>query len=680
MTSIAPKEITCDNTMSSIVEIRSSYYRCDCTDDESQSTNPPRKKLSKNRPVIIFVLSLLLHAPCHGFIVPIPIRLTSDTTITGFGQGIKSGGSCGIIPLQISTTATEIENIVSNIPDEDIFLTRQSSSERHVKPTQRSHRLASDCVSAEFLAMLDTAAKIVPPASQYFPTDILVSSPPNKSMERPGKSTELKPIDTAASRDKKSKRKSRNGKVSDPRTKKVVMKTRVKTKRKTVKDIDLSPPPEISPLEFLDGSYICAQTANPPERSGLTNVPNLHRYYSELLTAREEYELGTSVQMLVGCEAVYEGLVLKLGGAHPTIAAWASACGYTNHDQIDEDACYQEQFVEEHGLRPKRSNVNIAGKINRHRRNNRFDRNIPPAKLQDFRNDSHLLYRSDGSKRRKPLVGKGNIINRGTTSEFVEKLVSAREAKQKMIQCNMRLVTNVAKRYTKVGVSMNDLVQEGSMGLARAAEKYEPRRGFRFSTYATWWIQQAIYRSIAYHSRTIRLPAHVHSHVNLVRRSKTHLQTILERTPTHEEVAKEINMPTEKYIKMQHLTLAALSLDIPKYRAQKDGSSSDLQLIDTMHRLGDYAKNEPTPEKKFENSLFHKDLKEMYKVLKEDERMVMEARYGFEHGETHTVNAVAEKLGQPIAWVRSVECRALRKLRRPWYAKILWEHQIALHA
>lgn len=130
------------------------------------------------------------------------------------------------------------------------------------------------------------------------------------------------------------------------------------------------------------------------------------------------------------------------------------------------------------------------------------------------------------------------------------------------------------------------------------------------------WIQQAIYRSIAYHSRTIRLPAHVHSHVNLVRRSKTHLQTILERTPTHEEVAKEINMPTEKYIKMQHLTLAALSLDIPKYRAQKDGSSSDLQLIDTMHRLGDYAKNEPTPEKKFENSLFHKDLKEMYKVRK----------------------------------------------------------------
>merc|ERR1712038_265533 len=130
----------------------------------------------------------------------------------------------------------------------------------------------------------------------------------------------------------------------------------------------------------------------------------------------------------------------------------------------------------------------------------------------------------------------------------------------------MRLVVSISKRYKHVGVNIADLVQEGSIGLTRAAEKFDPKKGFKFSTYASWWIQQAVFRSIAYHSRTIRLPVHVHNLLNRVRRVRQELQRVTGRTPTNEEMAKEMDMSLEKYIKMLRLTRKAISLDISKYQ------------------------------------------------------------------------------------------------------------------
>merc|ERR1711957_408196 len=237
----------------------------------------------------------------------------------------------------------------------------------------------------------------------------------------------------------------------------------------------------------------------------------------------------------------------------------------------------------------------------------------------------------------------------------------------------MRLVVSISKRYSHVGVNIADLIQEGSIGLNRAAEKFEPMMGFKFSTYASWWIQQAVFRAIAYHSRTIRLPVHVHNHLNRVRRVRQELQREKGKPPSNE------NMTEEKYIKMQRLSRKAISLDIAKYgNNPKDiGQESDISLGDTIDAT-DVIIDENTPEQNVNRGLFRDDLKEMLKILGEDERAVVDARYGLTNGLTQTVTTVAAKMGQTKAWVRSAECCALRKLRRPWYEKRLWEHQNSL--
>jgi RNA polymerase primary sigma factor len=297
----------------------------------------------------------------------------------------------------------------------------------------------------------------------------------------------------------------------------------------------------------------------------------------------------------------------------------------------------------------------------------------PTASLSPFYDDTDNRFRQQGEPRVRPY-----LINEGTPSDFVDTIFDSKQAKQRMVSSNMRLVLSISRKYANVGVNLQDLVQEGSLGLSRAAEKFEPKKGFKFSTYASWWIQQAVFRSIAYHSRTIRLPVHVHNLLNRIRKIRKNVEQELGRPPTNEEMAKQLEMPVDKYNKMMRLTRRSISLETPKYKQNpKDfGHEGDDLLRDTIDAA--VLHDDMRPEKGVDRNLFHEDLKQMLSILEEDERRVISARYGLEDGLTRTVTAVAAQMKMPKAWVRSKECRALRKLRRPWYENRLKEHQNSL--
>ena len=435
---------------------------------------------------------------------------------------------------------------------------------------------------------------------------------------------------------------------------------------------------------------------------------NLNRYYrTELLSAKEEYTLGMKVKFMVKCEAVHEGLTLQLDRL-PTIAEWASACGF---DTYDAEMC-SESYVDnelDKQIRPSGSEVNELdpnmfvgnGLVNDTGvgRGKGRAKKPPPTQIVDFYDDSYEKFKrketdptdlyddkedeEDGTDifiyRQK--MSPGGPINRGSPRIFREMMLTAKEAKQRMVECNMRLVVSIARRYHGVGVNVQDLVQEGSLGLARAAEKFDPKKGFKFSTYASWWIQQAVFRSIAYHSRTIRLPVHVHNLLNKVRRSRQIMQQELGRMPTNEEMAEEMDMSIEKYNKMIRNTRNALSLERPKYMNNpKDlGHESDV-LVGDMVDSSSVIFDEKTPEQMVDNGLLHSDIQYMLGKVGDDERKVLCLRYGLNDGITRTVTLVASEMRQTKSWVRSQECRALRKLRRPWYEKRLNEHRLSLSA
>jgi len=422
------------------------------------------------------------------------------------------------------------------------------------------------------------------------------------------------------------------------------------------------------------------------------NGMDLHKYYrTELLTPDEEYSLGMKIHFMSRCELVHEGLAASLDRL-PTMEEWAAACGFTEKDPSFVATEAEEQ------LRPPGSDAmfeetdpfmfvgNGLAQDTGPGRGRGRTKKAPPVRLGDFVDDSDYRmqmakYKKAKDKKDVPRPRKRDLepLNRGTLSEFVELMMTAKDAKQRMVQSNMRLVVSIARKYSNVGVNLQDLVQEGSLGLSRAAEKFEPKKGFKFSTYASWWIQQAVFRSIAYHSRTIRLPVHVHNLLNRVRKVRQGLRAELGRVPTNEEIAVKLGMTLSKYNKMMSLTRRSISLEAPKYKSNpKDlGHESDDSLGDTISASGILA-DEPTPEKRVDHSLFHEDLAEMMKILNEDERLVISARYGLKDGLTRTVTGVAAQMKQSKAWVRSLECRALRKLRRPWYEKKLKEHQDAL--
>jgi len=406
-------------------------------------------------------------------------------------------------------------------------------------------------------------------------------------------------------------------------------------------------------------------------------VKGLKQYYqTELLTAKEEYSLGTKIEFMIKCDTVHEGLAMQLQRL-PTILEWAEACGFKENEEVfcepDSDIDIRPQgaaemfVVQDPNEFVGNGRASELGVGRGHGRRKK----LPPVALKDFLDDTENKFRQKGS-RKLPSV----LVNTGTVLDFVRNIQEAKRAKQRMVSSNMRLVLSISRKYTKVGVNLLDLVQEGSLGLSRAADKFEPKKGFKFSTYASWWIQQAVFRAIAYHSRIIRLPVHVHNLLNRIRKVKKKLEHDLSRPPTNEEMSSELDMPLSKYNKMMKLTRRAISLETPKFKQPLKVGTNEIRLGDTVSTNNASPEESETDERTgVAKNLFHEDLRGMLQTLEEDEKRVISARYGLEDGFARSVTTVASQMNMSRSWVRSTECKGLRKLRRPWYEKRLKEHQ-----
>ncbi len=241
-----------------------------------------------------------------------------------------------------------------------------------------------------------------------------------------------------------------------------------------------------------------------------------------------------------------------------------------------------------------------------------------------------------------------------TERQLQNRLHRGRVAKRKMIRSNLRLVVSIAKRYLNRGVPFLDLVQEGALGLNRATEKFDPEKGFKFSTYAYWWIRQGITRAIANDSRTIRLPIHIVEKLNKLKKAQRELKKELQRKPTEQELADALEVTPEQLRMLQRVRQRSLSLN------RRVGKEEDTELIDLLE-----ADDAQSPEKQMGEMMMRQELSQILgSVLTEREKNVIAMRYGLENGEPHTLEEVSGLFNLSRERVRQIQSKAIRKLRR----------------
>lgn len=285
-----------------------------------------------------------------------------------------------------------------------------------------------------------------------------------------------------------------------------------------------------------------------------------------------------------------------------------------------------------------------------------------PAKGQYFDDaidDSVRLYLRE--------IGKIPLLTHEEEQELARRVVEGdKDAKDKMAEANMRLVVSIAKRYSGRGLDLLDLIQEGNTGLLRAVDKFDPDKGFKFSTYATWWIRQAITRAIADQARTIRIPVHMVETINKLLRTQRRMTQQLNREPTEEELAKELDMEVSKVEYVMKIKQDITSLDAGVGR---DGEEEDSVL-------GDFVEDDETvtPEESATSQLLKEQVKSVLSSLSDREQKILKMRFGLDGTKSHTLEEVGREFAVTRERIRQIEAKALAKMRKHKDAKKLHDY------
>lgn len=284
---------------------------------------------------------------------------------------------------------------------------------------------------------------------------------------------------------------------------------------------------------------------------------------------------------------------------------------------------------------------------------------ITAENVDSFADDSVRLYLRE--------IGKIPLLTPEEEADLAQRIVKGdKKAKDKMVEANMRLVVSIAKRYGGRGLDFLDLIQEGNTGLLRAVDKFDPDKGFKFSTYATWWVRQAITRAIADQARTIRIPVHMVETINKVLRTTRKLTAELNREPTNEEIAAALDMEPEKIDYVMRIKQDIASLDASIGREGDDEESV----------LGDFVEDEErdSPEESAANQILKEQLSEIIATLTDREQKIIRLRFGIGGGRPHTLEEVGAEFDVTRERIRQIEAKALSKLRKNKDTKKLHEY------